>query len=31
MFDYWWQWVGLIVLIGLIVLFFVLRKKGQNK
>jgi LPXTG-motif cell wall-anchored protein len=31
MFDYWWQWAGLIVLIALIALFFILRKKGQNK
>jgi hypothetical protein len=24
----WWQWLMIIILIGLIVLFFVLRKKG---
>lgn len=24
----WWQWLMIIILIGLIVLFFVLKKKG---
>ena len=24
----WWQWVAILVLIGLIVLFFVMKKRG---